>query len=46
MTAGGGYGVLYGPNIDTSGKPTWEGKIPGQEASSSAMMARAHRTSR
>ena len=33
MTAGGGYGVLYGPNIDTSGKPTLgEGKIAGQES--------------
>lgn len=33
MTANGGYGVLYGPNIDASGNPTLgEGKIAGQES--------------
>jgi hydroxybutyrate-dimer hydrolase len=33
MTAGGGYGVLYGPNIDVSGNPTLgEGKIAGDES--------------
>src|SRR5438132_5512130 len=32
ITAGGGYGVLYGPNIDTSGNDTLgEGKIAGDE---------------
>jgi hydroxybutyrate-dimer hydrolase len=31
-TTGGGYGVLYGPNIDTSGNDTLgEGKIAGDE---------------
>jgi hydroxybutyrate-dimer hydrolase len=31
--AAGGYGTLYGPNIDTSGNDTLgEGKIPGLEA--------------
>jgi hydroxybutyrate-dimer hydrolase len=32
MSAAGGYGVLYGPNIDLSGKDTLgEGKIAGDE---------------
>src|SRR4030095_10230448 len=32
MTAAGGYGVLYGPNIDLAGKDTLgEGKIAGDE---------------
>jgi hydroxybutyrate-dimer hydrolase len=32
ITAAGGYGVLYGPNIDTSGNDTLgEGKIAGDE---------------
>jgi len=32
MTPGGGYGTLYGPNVDLSGKDTLgEGKIPGDE---------------
>ena len=32
MTAGGGYGMLYGPNIDLNGGNTLgEGKIPGTE---------------
>jgi hydroxybutyrate-dimer hydrolase len=32
MTAAGGYGVLYGPNIDSSGNNTLgEGKIAGEE---------------
>src|SRR5438445_738590 len=32
ITPGGGYGVLYGPNIDTSGNDTLgEGKIAGDE---------------
>ncbi len=31
-TTGGGYGVLYGPNIDLGGNPTLgEGKIAGEE---------------
>lgn len=31
-TAGGGYGTLYGPNIDANGQNTLgEGKIPGTE---------------
>lgn len=30
--ANGGYGTLYGPNIDASGNPTLgEGKVPGNE---------------
>ena len=32
MTAAGGYGTLYGPNVDTSGNDTLaEGKIAGEE---------------
>jgi hydroxybutyrate-dimer hydrolase len=32
MTPGGGYGVLYGPNIDLAGKDTLgEGKVAGDE---------------
>ena len=31
MTPGGGYGVLYGPNIDLTGKDTLEGRVPGDE---------------
>lgn len=32
MTTAGGFGVLYGPNLDISGKPTLgEGKIAGTE---------------
>src|SRR5688500_15921947 len=32
MTAGGGYGVLYGPNVAVDGTPTAsEGKIAGEE---------------
>ncbi len=32
MTTNGGYGVLYGPNIDPNGKDTLgEGKIAGEE---------------
>lgn len=32
MSTAGGYGVLYGPNIDLAGKPTLgEGKIAGAE---------------
>jgi len=32
MTAKGGYGLLYGPNIDTSGHDTLgEGKVAGEE---------------
>jgi hydroxybutyrate-dimer hydrolase len=32
MTPAGGYGVLYGPNIDLAGRDTLgEGKIPGEE---------------
>jgi hydroxybutyrate-dimer hydrolase len=32
MTANGGYGSLYGPNVDTFGTPTTgEGKIAGEE---------------
>src|SRR5882672_3706858 len=31
-SAGGGYGVLYGPDIDSDGKPTGSaGRIPGDE---------------
>ncbi|MDQ3196122.1 MAG: D-(-)-3-hydroxybutyrate oligomer hydrolase [Pseudomonadota bacterium] len=32
ITTGGGYGVLYGPNVDVNGAPTSsEGKIAGDE---------------
>ncbi len=32
MTPGGGYGVLYGPNVDANGNPTsGEGRIAGTE---------------
>jgi hydroxybutyrate-dimer hydrolase len=32
MTAGGGYGTLYGPNVDTNGVvTTGEGRIAGEE---------------
>lgn len=32
MTAAGGYGTLYGPNVDAQGKATTgEGKVPGTE---------------
>ncbi|TMG73168.1 MAG: D-(-)-3-hydroxybutyrate oligomer hydrolase, partial [Betaproteobacteria bacterium] len=32
MSAGGGYGTLYGPNIDLTGKDTLgEGKVAGDE---------------
>jgi len=32
MSAAGGYGVLYGPNIDLAGRDTLgEGKVPGDE---------------
>ena len=32
ITANGGYGTFYGPNVDTSGAPTTsEGKIAGEE---------------
>ena len=32
MTAAGGYGLLYGPNVDAQGKPTaGEGKVAGTE---------------
>lgn len=32
MTPGGGYGVLYGPNIDLGGKDALgEGRVPGNE---------------
>jgi hydroxybutyrate-dimer hydrolase len=32
MSAGGGYGVLYGPNVDLAGKDTLgEGKVAGDE---------------
>ena len=32
ITSGGGYGLLYGPNIDVNGNDTLgEGKVPGWE---------------